>query len=162
MQLLLYPDLRLGRPAAPVAQFGPALDPIIEGVAAIMREAGALGLTAAHCGCCLRLVVVQPPGGDRRVYANPVVVFASADMAEHEEGSVSMPGLRATVSRAARIRVAFQDRDGDRHEEEFAGFDAAVLLHEIDQLDGIFWLDRLSRLKRERLIKRHRKLGGRS
>ena len=158
MRLLVYPDPGLRLVAAPVESFGTALDPLVEGIVAIMREAGAIGLTAAHCGVPLRLVIVRPPGGATSVYANPVVAFASPEMEEHEEGSVSMPGVRASVARAARIRVAYQNRDGGRREEDLAGFDAAVMLHEIDQLDGVFWLDRLSRLKRDRLVKRFAKM----
>jgi peptide deformylase len=76
----------------------------------------------------------------------------------HDEGSVSMPGVRERITRPARLRFGYRDLDGSTHEEEADGFPAAVIQHEIDQLDGIFWIDRLSRLKRDRLLKRFEKM----
>ena len=68
-----------------------------------------------------------------------------------------MPGIRDRIDRPARVGFVYQDLDGHRHEQDAAGFMAAVLQHEIDQLDGVFWIDRLSRLKRERAVKRYNK-----
>jgi peptide deformylase len=89
---------------------------------------------------------------------NPEVTWRSGDVASHVEGSVSMPGVTEVVERPAAVRVRYQDLSGTVQEEEAHGFLAACVLHEIDQLDGIFWLERLSRLKRERIIKRFAKL----
>lgn len=68
-----------------------------------------------------------------------------------------MPGATEEVERPSRIRVRYQDLDGNVHEEEAEGFHAVCIQHEIDQMDGIFWLRRLSRLKRERLVRRWQK-----
>ena len=76
----------------------------------------------------------------------------------HPEGSVSMPGVRDDVRRHARIRIGYQDILGNSHTEESDGLRAVCHQHEIDQLNGLFWIQRLSRLKRERLIKRFEKL----
>lgn len=97
-----------------------------------------------------------------RVYVNPLIEWASAESMINEEGSVSMPGVSAEIERPRAVRVAYTDLDGTGHVEEAEGFHAAVLQHEIDQLDGVFWIDRLSRLKRERLIKKYQKLCSRS
>jgi peptide deformylase len=70
-----------------------------------------------------------------------------------------MPGVTDEIERPARIRLAYQDLSGGRHEEEADGLLAVCLQHEIDQLDGIFWIDRLSRLKRERIVRKFRKMG---
>jgi peptide deformylase len=96
------------------------------------------------------------------VYVNPDVVWASPEKARHVEGSVSMPGVTDELERPARVRVRYQDLDGAPREVEAEGLLSVCLQHEIDQLDGIFWIDRLSRLKRERLIKRYDKLRTRS
>jgi peptide deformylase len=77
------------------------------------------------------------------------------------EGSVSMPGVTEEIERPARVRVGFLDLEGAWREEEADGFLAICLQHEIDQLDGVFWIDRLSRLKRERVVKRFEKLSRR-
>jgi peptide deformylase len=155
----MFPDPRLRRPAAAVSEFGPDLARLASDVADTLGAVAAIGLTAPHVGELQRVVVTRlEPGTETRVYVNPVVSWASAELAAHEEGSVSMPGVRETITRPERVRIGFQTLAGEPREEELAGFPAAVLLHEIDQLDGIFWIDRLSRLKRDRLIKKYGKL----
>jgi peptide deformylase len=79
-------------------------------------------------------------------------------MIRHQEGSVSMPGVTEEVERHARVRVSYQDLAGAELTEEADGLLAVCHQHEIDQLDGVFWIQRLSRLKRDRLIKRYEKL----
>ena len=76
----------------------------------------------------------------------------------HMEGSVSMPGVRDEIERHARVRVSYWDVDGNKRSEESDGLRAVCHQHEIDQLNGMFWIKRLSRLKRERLIKRFEKI----
>ncbi|MGU3547128.1 peptide deformylase [Methylobacterium sp. A52T] len=153
--LVLFPDPRLTRPAEPVDAFDAALRALADDVRDTLMAESAIGLTAPHIGVPARLVVVRmSPDESARVYVNPVVSWASPDTEVHDEGSVSMPGVRERVTRAARIRLSYRDLDGSTHEEETEGFPAAVLQHEIDQLDGVFWIARLSRLKRERLLKR--------
>lgn len=157
--ILLYPDPGLERPAAPVASFGPDVAELAADLADTLAAVSALGLTAVHVGAWRRIMVVRPtPADPPRPYVNPALRWASPETAAHEEGSVSMPGVRAMIVRPARVRIAYRDLDGTEREEEAAGFTAAILQHEIDQLDGIFWTARLSRLKRERLVKRYDKL----
>lgn len=76
----------------------------------------------------------------------------------HKEGSVSMPGVNDEVQRHARVRISYWDLDGNMHSEESDGLRAVCHQHEIDQLDGMFWIQRLSRLKRERLVKKFEKM----
>jgi peptide deformylase len=75
-------------------------------------------------------------------------------MITHQEGSVSMPGVNDDIQRHARVRIRYQDLDGASQTEESDGLRAVCHQHEIDQLDGMFWIQRLSRLKRDRLIKK--------
>ncbi|MGO4833404.1 peptide deformylase, partial [Rhizobiaceae sp. 2RAB30] len=106
----------------------------------------------------IRLVVLELSAGDVRTYVNPRIDWASSEKIRHVEGSVSMPGVTEEVERHARVRIAYQDPTGDERTEEAEGLLAVCHQHEIDQLDGIFWINRLSRLKRERVIKRYEKL----
>jgi peptide deformylase len=157
--LVLFPDPRLSRPAEPVAAFGPGLSVLADDVRETLLTVSALGLTAPHIGVLQRVVVARmAPEDTPRLYVNPSLLWASPEMASQDEGSVSMPGVRERIARPARIRIGYQDVAGAAHEEEAAGFAAAILQHEIDQLDGIFWIDRLSRLKRDRLLKRYAKM----
>ncbi|KNY21349.1 peptide deformylase [Methylobacterium sp. ARG-1] len=156
--LIRFPDSRLSRPASPVDDFGPSLKSLAEDVRDTLLAVSAIGLTAPHIGVPERVVVIRlSPDEDLRVYVNPEILWASPDTAMHDEGSVSMPGVRERITRPARLRFGYRDLDGSIHEEEADGFPAAVIQHEIDQLDGIFWIDRLSRLKRDRLLKRFEK-----
>jgi peptide deformylase len=93
-----------------------------------------------------------------RTFVNPEVIWASSEMILHREGSVSMPGVNDEVSRHARVRVGYQDVHGNLQTEASEGLRAVCHQHEIDQLNGMFWIRRLSRLKRERLIKRFEKM----
>jgi peptide deformylase len=93
-----------------------------------------------------------------RTYINPEIVWASPETITHQEGSVSMPGVNEDVLRHARIRIRYQDLEGEFHTEESDGLRAVCHQHEIDQLNGMLWIERLSRLKRTRLIKRFEKL----
>jgi len=157
--LVLYPDPGLSRPADPVDAFGPRLKTLAEDVSDTLLAASAIGLTAPHIGVPERVVVIRmAPEEPPSLYINPALLWASSDTATHEEGSVSMPGVRERITRPAAVRFGYCGLDGSIHEAEADGFLAAVIQHEIDQLDGIFWIDRLSRLKRERLLKRFGKL----
>lgn len=160
LPILRYPDPRLAVSCAPVTDFDDVLARLADDLVLTLEAVNAIGLTAAHAGVALRVVAMSlPPDRDVRVMVNPEVLSASPETTVNEEGSVSMPGVTAPVTRPALVTVAWRDVLGDPHEESFAGFAAAVVLHEIDQLDGIFFLQRLSRLKRERLVKRWRRTG---
>ncbi|MCJ2091885.1 peptide deformylase [Methylobacterium sp. J-072] len=157
--LVLFPDRRLSLPANPVDEFGSRLKALADDVADTLLAASAIGLTAPHIGISERVMVIRlSPDEDLRIYVNPQIFWASPETAVHDEGSISMPGVRERITRPARIRFGFHDLAGATHEEEAEGFFAAVVQHEIDQLNGIFWIDRLSRLKRDRLLKRFEKL----
>jgi len=156
--ILTYPDPRLRQAADLVIAFDDSLRALATDLRDTLRHAQALGITAPHVGVPLQVVVIQlGDDADARVYVNPRIVCASAETARHEEGSVSMPGLTEMLERPARIRVAYQDLQGEAHTEDAGGLLATCHQHEIDQIAGIFWIDRLSRLKRERLLKRRSK-----
>lgn len=156
--ILLYPDPRLGKPCAPVTTFGAPLRALADELFATMRAAPGVGITAAHIGEPLRLVVLDLPAlGGRRDFANPELLWSSETTMTHDEGSVSMPGMIASLERPNAVRLRYQDLDGEAHEIDLEGFAAICMQHEIDQLDGMFWIERLSRLKRDRLLKAWKK-----
>jgi peptide deformylase len=93
-----------------------------------------------------------------RTYVNPEIIWASPETILHQEGSVSMPGINDDIERHARLRISYQDVHGTLQTEESEGLHAVCHQREIDQLNGLFWIRRLSRLKRERLIKRFEKM----
>ncbi|MBC7584565.1 MAG: peptide deformylase, partial [Tardiphaga sp.] len=109
-------------------------------------------------GVSLRVVVLDLDAvTGARSYINPEIVWTSPEMITHQEGSVSMPGVNGDIQRHARVRIRYQDLDGASQTEESDGLRAVCHQHEIDQLDGMFWMQRLSRLKRDRLIKKFEK-----
>ena len=157
--IIRYPDPRLALPAQPVTAFDAALRELARDLEETMHAAPGIGITAPHIGIPLRVVVLDlDPVDGARTYINPGISWASPEMITHQEGSVSMPGVNDDISRHARVRIGYHDIDGNPQTEESEGLRAVCHQHEIDQLDGMFWIKRLSRLKRERLIKRFEKL----
>jgi peptide deformylase len=157
--IIRYPDPRLAFPAQPVTVFDRALRELAQDLLDTMRAAPGIGITAPHVGIPLRVVALDlDPIDGARTYVNPEITWASPEMIMHQEGSVSMPGVNDEVSRHARIRISYHDVDGIPQTEESEGLRAVCHQHEIDQLNGLFWIQRLSRFKRERLIKRFGKV----
>lgn len=156
--IVRYPDPRLAWAAQPVMSFDDALHELARDLLETLRAAPGIGITAPHIGVALRLVVLDlDPSDGARTYVNPEIAWASPEMITHKEGSISMPGVSDEVLRHARVRVSYQGLDGQAQTEESDGLRAVCHQHEIDQLNGLFWLERLSRLKRERLIRRFEK-----
>ena len=156
--ILLFPDPHLRAKARPV---GPGDADAVRDLAPRMLEsmyrAPGIGLAAPQVGVGLRLVVVDLQRDDQRarvVLVNPEVVAASAEEAVREEGCLSLPGHYADVSRPARVKVRFHDLSGARREVEADGLLAACLQHEVDHLDGVLFVDHLSPLKRNMILRR--------
>ena len=157
--IVRFPDPRLARPAQPVIAFDGALRELATDLLDTMHAAPGIGITAPHIGVSLRVVVLDlDPINGARTYVNPEIVWASPETIMHQEGSVSMPGVNDDIERHARVRIGYHDIDGHSQVEESQGLRAVCHQHEIDQLNGMFWIRRLSRLKRERLIRRFEKL----
>lgn len=157
--IVKFPDPLLRAEAEPVTVFDAELRGLAADLLDTMRAASGIGITAPHIGVLKRLMVLElSPEDGVRTYVNPRIVAAAPAMIRHPEGSISMPGVSAELERAAQIRVSYQDLDGTERSEEADGLLAVCHQHEIDQLDGIFWLEKLSPLQRERMIKRYQKL----
>jgi peptide deformylase len=158
LPILLVPDPRLRAKARPV---GPgdagAVRELAPRMLASMYAAPGIGLAAPQVGVGLRLVVVDLQPKDARaplVLVNPEIVAASEAQATREEGCLSLPGQYAEVTRPARVRVRFHDLAGTRQEVEADDLFAACLQHEIDHLDGVLFVDHLSALKRNMILRR--------
>ncbi len=158
-EIVKFPDAALRAAAAPVTVFDNDLRLLAQDLLDTLRAAPGIGITAPHIGVLTRVVVLELSGpGSAKTYINPEITWASDEKNCHQEGSVSMPGVVDDVERHAHIHLRYQDIDGTELTEESDGLLSVCHQHEIDQLDGIFWLQRLSKLKRDRLIKRYQKL----
>jgi peptide deformylase len=157
--IIRFPDPRLRQKAEPIRALDEEVRILARDLTDTMHAAPGIGITAPHIGVLKRLVVIQLETDlEPHIYINPQVVWTSDDTIRQTEGSVSMPGVTDEIERPARVRVRYTGLDGAEAEEEAEDLMAVCLQHEIDQLDGIFWIDRLSKLKRDRLIKRFEKL----
>jgi len=92
-----------------------------------------------------------------RVFINPEIVWSSEDKSTYEEGCLSIPEIHEDVERPARVKVKFLDLDGKAHEEEADGLYATCIQHEIDHLNGVLFIDHISKLKRDRIVKKFAK-----
>ena len=157
--IVRFPDPRLKMAAEPVTVFDDGLRALADDLLDTMKAAPGIGITGPHIGVGKRVVVLQLSASEpARVYVNPLIEWASEERAHHIEGSVSMPGVTEQIERAQRVRVSYRTLEGEEASEEADGLLAVCHQHEIDQLDGIFWIERLSKLKRERIVKRFQKI----
>lgn len=155
-----WPDRRLRTPAEPVTAITPEIRAIWDDMVDTMEAMPGVGLAAPQIGVLLRLAVVDASDERGRAVrmADPELVSASAELRGHEEASPNLPGVWARIERPARVTVAFTDPEGARVTREFEGLWATSVQHQIDHLDGRMYFDRLSRVKREMLIKKARKV----
>ncbi|MCH4091354.1 peptide deformylase [Acetobacter sp.] len=157
--IVTFPDQRLRLVAEPVTCFNEALQSLATDLLDTMRAAPGIGITAPHIGVAQRVVVLElPDASGPRTYINPEIIETSGETLRLEEGSISMPGVTGPIERAARIRVRFQDIVGTEHIEDAEGLRAVCHQHEIDQLNGLFWTQRLSPLRRGKVVARFEKL----
>ena len=158
--IVRYPDPRLALPAQPVTAFDDALRELARDLLETMRAAPGIGITAPHIGVSLRVVVLDLDAVEgARTYVNPEIIWASPEI-DPASGRQRLDARRQRRGDApcAGARISYQDVHGNLQTEESEGLRAVCHQHEIDQLNGMFWIRRLSRLKRERLIKRFEKM----
>ncbi|MBP2239261.1 peptide deformylase [Sinorhizobium kostiense] len=156
--IIRFPNPLLNMAAENVSQFDEDLRQLADDLLDTMHAAPGIGITAPHIGILRRLTVIEiDPEAGPRTFVNPEIVWQSEETARQDEGSVSMPGIIEEVERPRNVRVRYQTLSGETREEEAAGLLAICLQHEIDQLNGMFWTRRLSRVKRERAAKRFEK-----
>ena len=158
ISILIAPDALLkARAKAVTAEHDSLVRDLIPRMFAAMYAAPGIGLAAPQVGHSLRLAVVDLMADDKPapiVLINPEIVAASPEMATREEGCLSLPNQFADITRPARVKVRFLDQAGIRQEIEADGLLSACLQHEIDHLNGILFIDHISALKRNMILRR--------
>ncbi len=159
--ILTYPDPRLRKKAQPVREFGPELARLVADMADTMYAAPGVGLAAPQIGVSLRVVVIditpKEEGRDLKVLVNPRILDPEGEIID-TEGCLSVIEYSAKVKRAAKIRVEAQDLEGRPFSFVAEEWFARVVQHEVDHLDGILYIDRISRLKRSMYEKKLKKI----
>jgi peptide deformylase len=181
-EIIEIPDPRLKQVSNRVESFDDELKTLVADMFETMYDAPGIGLAAIQVGVPLRVLVIdlqpddpdaepevchshgghhhthQPTIRQPRVFINPEILDPSEEHIVYNEGCLSVPEIYADVERPARIRARWQDLDGQVHEEVLEGMMAICLQHEMDHLEGILFIDHLSRLKRQMAIKKLEKL----
>jgi peptide deformylase len=151
--VLQFPDPRLKRKSARVPAVTDAIRELAADMIEVMYDEPGIGLAAPQLGEAIRLVVMDTEwtgeGGEKkpRVMVNPEILSREGELTWNE-GCLSVPDFNADVERSARVKVRYQDLDGNTHEEDASELRAVCFQHELDHLDGVLFIDRISRLKR--------------
>jgi peptide deformylase len=163
-EILTLPDKRLRLVAAPVKAIDADIRKLVEDMFETMYDAPGIGLAAVQIGVAQRVVTIdiakkedEDATKEPRVFINPRLLWASEERATYEEGCLSIPEFYEDVTRPAAVRVAYLDLDGKEQTVEADGLLATCLQHEIDHLNGVLFIDHISRLKRERVTKKFAK-----
>ena len=161
LPIIEIPDPRLKLVSEPVAQVDAAVRKLMDDMIETMYDAPGIGLAAIQVAVPKRVLVLdvaregEPP--QPLFVANPEIVWSSEEMNVYQEGCLSIPEYYEDVERPSRVRVRYLDRDGKTQELEADGLLATAMQHEIDHLNGVLFIDHLSRLKRDRVMKKFTK-----
>ena len=181
-EILEVPDPRLKTVSSPVEVFDAELKTLVADMFETMYDANGIGLAAIQVGVPLRVLVIdlqpedpdaepevctahgdhhhthQPVRNEPRVFVNPVILDPAEELNTYQEGCLSVPEIYADVDRPKACRVRWQDLAGNVHEEAMDGLMATCIQHEMDHLEGVLFIDHLSRLKRQMALKKLEKL----
>jgi peptide deformylase len=158
LEIRIFGDPVLRQPALEVHDFDGALVRLAEDMTETMLAASGVGLAANQVGVLRRLFTFDDPGDDDRApsagaVVNAVLLGASSEVEETDEGCLSFPGLFYPVTRPLAVHVRHQDLHGDEHEVELSGFAARIWLHEMDHLNGVLFVDHLARHDRREAMR---------
>ena len=155
-----WPDKRLQTPAAPVAAITDEVRAIWADMVDTMEAMPGYGLAAPQIGVMLRLAVVDCSAerGKAVLMANPEVLHASTQPRDHEEASPNLPGVHARITRPRAVTVRFLNAAGEMEDRDFVNLWATSVQHQIDHLNGKMYFDNLSKVKRDMLLRKARKL----
>jgi peptide deformylase len=160
--ILVIPDKRLRIVSKPVETVDARIRALAEDMFETMYDAPGIGLAAIQIGEPVRLVTMDLAKKDEekapQVFINPQITWSSDEMNVHEEGCLSIPEYYEEVERPAKVRLKYLDLDGKPHEVEADGIFATCIQHEIDHLNGVLFIDHISKLKRDRVIKKFTKM----
>lgn len=159
--ILTLPDPRLRLVSKPVGKVDAAIRKLVEDMFETMYGAPGIGLAAVQVGVPKRVVTMDLAKKDEpknpKVYINPEILWASEERSTYEEGCLSIPEYYEEVERPAQVKVRYTDLDGNAQEVEANGLLATCLQHEVDHLNGVLFIDHISKLKRSRVIKKFAK-----
>ena len=160
--LVLLPDPLLRQTSKPIGEITEEIRDLAADMLATMYNAPGIGLAAIQIGVPKRLVVIdlaKPPEEERKpmVLINPEITWASEEKRVYEEGCLSIPEYYEEVERPGRVKFRYCNLDGETVEGEADGVLATCMQHEIDHLNGVLFIDYLSKLKRDRVIKKFQK-----
>ncbi len=159
--ILTLPDPRLRLVSKPVGKVDAAIRRLVEDMFETMYGAPGIGLAAVQVGVPKRVVTMDLAKKDEpkspKVYINPEILWASEERSTYEEGCLSIPEYYEEVERPAQVKVRYTDLDGNAQEVEANGLLATCLQHEVDHLNGVLFIDHISKLKRSRVIKKFAK-----
>ncbi|GLR24231.1 MULTISPECIES: peptide deformylase [Alphaproteobacteria] len=159
--LIILPDPLLRQVSAPIERVDAELQKLADDMLETMYEAPGIGLAAIQVGVARRLLVIdvakEGEGKRPQVFINPEIITSSDERSVYEEGCLSIPDYYAEVERPAFVTVKSLDREGKEQLTKADGLLATCLQHEIDHLNGILFIDHISRLKREMVIKKFTK-----
>ncbi|MCH8684939.1 peptide deformylase [Pedomonas mirosovicensis] len=157
LPIIETPDPRLRVKSKPVEQVDDALRRFMDDMLETMYDAPGIGLAAIQVGEPIRVLVIDLQENDQkqpRYFVNPEIIWASEELSSYAEGCLSVPDVYGDVERPARIRVRYLDYNGEQREEELDDLLATCLQHEMDHLEGILFIDHLSKLKRDMLLRK--------
>src|SRR5678810_541669 len=160
-EILVVPDPVLKKVSEPVAGVDDALRALMDDMLETMYAAPGIGLAAIQVGVPKRVIVMdlaregEPPAP--RYFINPEILWASEETAPYEEGCLSVPEIFDEVERPSHVKLRYLDYDGKTVEEDAEGLFAVCIQHEMDHLEGVLFIDYLSRLKREQAVKKVKK-----
>jgi peptide deformylase len=156
--IIVLPDKRLRLVSKPVARITEDIRTLVADMFETMYKAPGIGLAAIQVGVPQRLVTMdlskRETEAQPKVFINPEILWSSEETSPYEEGCLSIPDIHEDVERPARVRIRYLDLDGKPHEEEADGLFATCIQHEVDHLNGVLFIDHISKLKRDRIIKK--------
>jgi peptide deformylase len=159
--IIKLPDKRLRLVSEPVKRIDDSIRKLVDDMFDTMYKAPGIGLAAIQIGVPKRVVILDlsKKEDDHKplVFINPEVIWTSEEKSKYEEGCLSIPEYYEEVERPAKVKVKYLDLDGKAHETEVRGLLATCLQHEIDHINGVLFIDHLSRLKRSLIIKKFTK-----
>ncbi len=167
LPIVEVPDPRLRQISLPVKEVNAEVRALIKDMFETMYDAPGIGLAAIQVGVPIRVLVMDlhepeeeggEPVNEPRVFINPEILTHADEEVPYLEGCLSVPDQYAEVERPDHIRARWLDEHGKRHEEQLDGLLATCLQHEMDHLEGILFIDHLSRLKREMVLKKLAKM----
>ena len=162
-EILTVPDPRLKKKSAPVERVDDELRALMDDMLETMYDAPGIGLAAIQIGAPKRVIVmdIAPREGERerepRYFVNPEILWRSEETVPYEEGCLSVPDIYDEVERPARVKLRYLNYHGEIVEEDAEGVFAVCIQHEMDHLNGVLFIDHLSRLKRERAVSKVKK-----